>query len=359
MAKIFFNDKQSGDFLTAENVNDLKSGINDVHDDLIADISSLHNQDDLTASNINDLQSGINTMHDELIADISSLHTQDSAGGSSSTAEAISNGTVSGYYDNNNQFRYNHHIIPESNANFDLGSAEYKIRHLYLSSNSLWIGDENKIDAVDGKIQTKQRDKTKLPHYIKNVLGGTESGAIEYGSVSSLTELTLKGLEDYAKTLDQTVTLSKIFPPEDDPNYSKDDFKDIFQQRSKINEINPLATNELIALNSGTTIIDIKSNPINNTFFLDGNANSNGNGSTFNFINVPEVEGFQYQCELVFLHNLTGMEIMTVNVNGMNVDNLTPSMGIPEGNSWSYPSGIIGVRLYRRQNNWHAFLIKM
>lgn len=330
MAKIFFNDKQSGDSLTAADVNDIKAAINENIDQLDSDISSLHLQD---ASH--------------------------GGGSSSNTAELLSNGTVSGYYDSNNQFRYNHHIIPESNANFDLGSAEYKIRHLYLSSNSLWIGDENKIDAVDGKIQTKQRDKTKLPHYIKNVLGGTESGAIEYGSVSSLTELTLKDLEDYAKTLDQTVTLSKIFPPEDDPNYSKDDFKDIFQQRSRINEINPLPTNELIALDPSTTIIDIKSNPINNTFFLDGNSGSNNMGSTFNFINVPEVEGFQYQCELVFLDNLSGVEIMSVNVNGMNVENLTPSMGTPDGSSWSYPSGIIGVRLYRRQNNWHAFLIKM
>lgn len=33
------------------------------------------------------------------------------------------------------------HIIPNSNASFDIGSAEYKVRHLYLSNNSLQIGD--------------------------------------------------------------------------------------------------------------------------------------------------------------------------------------------------------------------------
>ena len=32
-------------------------------------------------------------------------------------------------------------IIPTQNAQYDLGSAEYKIRHLYLSSNSLFLGD--------------------------------------------------------------------------------------------------------------------------------------------------------------------------------------------------------------------------
>jgi len=33
------------------------------------------------------------------------------------------------------------HIIPSANAQFDIGSAEYKVRHFYLSSNSMYIGD--------------------------------------------------------------------------------------------------------------------------------------------------------------------------------------------------------------------------
>jgi hypothetical protein len=32
-------------------------------------------------------------------------------------------------------------IIPTTNSQFDLGSAEFKIRHLYLSNNSLFLGD--------------------------------------------------------------------------------------------------------------------------------------------------------------------------------------------------------------------------
>jgi len=34
-------------------------------------------------------------------------------------------------------------IIPTQNSQYDLGSAEYKIRHLYLSNNSLYLGDTN------------------------------------------------------------------------------------------------------------------------------------------------------------------------------------------------------------------------
>lgn len=32
-------------------------------------------------------------------------------------------------------------IIPDTNAQYDLGNAEYKIRHLYLSDNSIYMGD--------------------------------------------------------------------------------------------------------------------------------------------------------------------------------------------------------------------------
>ena len=35
----------------------------------------------------------------------------------------------------------NGHIHPTSNSNYDIGSAEYKVRHLFLSSNSMYIGD--------------------------------------------------------------------------------------------------------------------------------------------------------------------------------------------------------------------------
>jgi hypothetical protein len=34
------------------------------------------------------------------------------------------------------------HIIPDTNASYDIGSAEFKIRHLYLSQNSLKFVDE-------------------------------------------------------------------------------------------------------------------------------------------------------------------------------------------------------------------------
>ena len=53
------------------------------------------------------------------------------------------------------------HVIPTQNAQFDLGNAEYKIRHLFLSDSSLWIGDGNKIDISGGNIRLRKRVANK------------------------------------------------------------------------------------------------------------------------------------------------------------------------------------------------------
>ena len=58
------------------------------------------------------------------------------------------------------------HVIPTRNAQFDLGNAEYKIRHLFLSDNSIYIGDDTdinnlkKISIVDGALALP--DDTKV-----------------------------------------------------------------------------------------------------------------------------------------------------------------------------------------------------
>ena len=63
-----------------------------------------------------------------------------------------SNVTISGDL-NLNYVRLGGHIIPTANAQYDLGNAEYKIRHLFLSDNSLYMGPANENTAK--KILTK------------------------------------------------------------------------------------------------------------------------------------------------------------------------------------------------------------
>ena len=91
-----------------------------------------------------------------------------SADGSFNKMVVKHNLDVSGNVNINGQTTIHGHILPSQNAQFDLGNAEYKIRHLFLSDNSLWIGDEHKIDISSGKMKFKKRDKTKAPKKLNN-----------------------------------------------------------------------------------------------------------------------------------------------------------------------------------------------
>ena len=52
------------------------------------------------------------------------------------------------------------HILPDTNDVYDIGAAEYKVRDLYLGSNSLWIGDNHKIAITGGKMKHRKRKST-------------------------------------------------------------------------------------------------------------------------------------------------------------------------------------------------------
>ena len=83
--------------------------------------------------------------------------------------------------DINGQTTIRGHILPSQNAQFDLGNAEYKIRHLFLSDNSLWIGDQHKIDiGSDNKIKFKRR-KNGMPKTLQDLPGvGDQASALTW-----------------------------------------------------------------------------------------------------------------------------------------------------------------------------------
>jgi hypothetical protein len=63
----------------------------------------------------------------------------------------------------------------ESDNAFDIGSAEFKVRDLFVSENSLWIGDEHKlsIDSTTKKFKTRKRKKGKTPKKLRDRLVGS------------------------------------------------------------------------------------------------------------------------------------------------------------------------------------------
>ena len=115
------------------------------------------------------------------------------------------------------------HLLPTQHEQFDLGSAEKKIRHLFLSDNSLWLGDETRISFTGGKMKFRQRKKNVLPRglvTIGNLAGhsdeaATLSGALSYANahsgVSGVENMKLEHWLAYAKSLDATKDITDVF----------------------------------------------------------------------------------------------------------------------------------------------------
>ena len=132
------------------------------------------------------------------------------------------------------------HLLPTQNQQFDIGSAEKKIRHLYLSNNSLWIGDDSKISVVEGKMKFLKRNKNIVPSGTE-ALGGNATDALAHAqnsdpSLNNINQMKLEHWLAYTKSLDggadkdikdifttdtsnyESVTASEAFKEYDDTN---------------------------------------------------------------------------------------------------------------------------------------------
>jgi len=141
-----------------------------------------------------------------------------------------------------NQIFLDSHIIPTLDETFDLGSAEYKIRHLYLSNNSLWIGDEHKIDVSNGELKFKKRKKNFIPQKIKDLSSNlTDLSSIQqlpnFNHIISLEEMKLNDwllVNKELKKLNPTIPDLKV---EDIFNDSSDNWVQELNQNEKIVEL--------------------------------------------------------------------------------------------------------------------------
>ena len=146
------------------------------------------------------------------------------------------------------------HILPLIHEQFDIGSANKKIRHLFLSDNSIWLGDQNKIDTSTGIMKMKRRKDESLPKSITD-LGGDESGAISHANSTfgyspaktALKQITLQDLISYLTSLDNTKTeITDLYPSEmtdgnSNASYTDDDWEQI-NVNATLSAQNPFVT---------------------------------------------------------------------------------------------------------------------
>jgi len=128
------------------------------------------------------------------------------------------------------------HIIPDTNAAYDIGSAEYKVRHLFLSNNSLWVGDSHKISIEGGKMKFKKRKKSVVPASIVASFPGNDAAQAEAALLAAagetaLTAVTIPKAIAYLTSLDASKTdVSDLYPPEGSGVYTDDDYDEIINQ---------------------------------------------------------------------------------------------------------------------------------
>ena len=131
--------------------------------------------------------------------------------------------TTSNIVMNGGTFSLGGHMIPTAHEQYDIGTAEKKIRHLFLSDNSLWLGDETRITFSGGKMKFRRRKKNVLPRGLVNigVAAGhanetaTLNAALAYAN-KPINEMKLEHWLGYAKTLDPTKDISDVFTQEAD-----------------------------------------------------------------------------------------------------------------------------------------------
>ena len=125
--------------------------------------------------------------------------------------------------------RFAGHIIPMTNAAFDIGSAENKIRDMYVDTNSLWIGDVTKIAFDGGKMKFKKRKVDKVPRMLVTLAiahGRTDEADVQAhalafaqgrdDTITTVSDLKLQDWRDYTQTFDDTKAISDIFVDNDE-----------------------------------------------------------------------------------------------------------------------------------------------
>ena len=109
----------------------------------------------------------------------------------------------------------NGHILPVVNAQYDLGSAEYKFRHLFLSDSSLWLGDESKLSFSDNQVKFRRRKKHVIPSAILDLPGVSETDVLSFSKKNSVSEMKIENWIAYAKTKKPVMEISDIFRDDD------------------------------------------------------------------------------------------------------------------------------------------------
>ena len=121
-------------------------------------------------------------------------------------------------------------IIPIEDNAIDLGSVENKFRDVFISNNSIWLGDTHKLAISDDKMKFRKRKTTSVPAAITTA-GGNESDALNFTGHSNISNFKLKDWLNYMKSLPNAPAKPKISDifTESNNDYDEENAADAWQ----------------------------------------------------------------------------------------------------------------------------------
>ena len=186
-------------------------------------------------------------------------------------------------------------IIP-INSNVDIGDPEHQIRDMYVSDNSLWIGDTHKISQSDGKLKFRKRNTSSIPDVIRNLPAyQTASTAVILQAIidffndqtlSVVSNITLKHwLEFYRsqKGADRDISIQEVFRDNAD-DYEEETAADAWLVS---NTNNIYLGNDYTKIGIGTDIPNVS---LDLSYKTDAIKLPKGNNSTRDSINANTIE---------------------------------------------------------------------
>jgi hypothetical protein len=195
---------------------------------------------------------------------------------------------------------------------------------LFLSSNSLWVGDEHKVEVSGGKMKFKKRKKSVIPKAITDA-GGDTSGALASSGKASISQMTLKDHVTYLSSLDANKTdVSDLYPPEEvngsaNAAYTDNDWGEISSQEQSGKHAVPIE-NGVDTLN--VELVKGKSFVVSDPL----------GDLTVNAVGAQTSEGVTAEFSIYVKQGATPATISTLNIDGTPVDQLRITGQTPVSN---------------------------
>ena len=135
-------------------------------------------------------------------------------------------------------------ILPDTNDAYDIGSPEFKIRDLYVSNNSIWVGDDMKISNVNGSLKFRKRKTDVTPKAVidAGMSAGyanetaTTDAALAHAGVSDLSQMKLQHWFKFMRIFNPQAKITDIFRDNDD-DYEETSASDAWKEISGGNKI--------------------------------------------------------------------------------------------------------------------------